>query len=77
MITWVADCRVAALLAMTGGQSVLARFYILCYNSLGAWNVRWRFQYAVGGGPLIRIALEEAYFLIKASSFLRGGEYVW
>ena len=39
--------------------------------------MRWRCQYTVGGGPLIRIALEEAYFLIKASSFLRGGEYVW
>lgn len=40
-------------------------------------DMRWRCQYAVGGGPLIRVALEEAYFLIKASSFLRGGEYVW
>ena len=28
-------------------------------------DMRWRCQYAVGGGPLIRVALEEAYFLNK------------
>ena len=42
----------------------LAKFYKTCYNNSGAWNMRWRCQYSVGGRPLIRIALEEAALLL-------------
>ena len=57
------------------GNKKRQRSYLLLCSAVSIWARRC--QYTVGGGPLIRVALEEAYFLIKASSFLRGGEYVW
>ena len=50
--------------------SLLAKFYISCYNGFGASDMRWRCQYTVGGRPLCR---EEAALLFSSSTTSEGG----
>ena len=50
--------------------SLLAKFYISCYNGFGASDMRWRCRYAVGGRPLFR---EEAALLFSSSTTSEGG----
>ena len=50
--------------------SLLAKFYISCYNGFGASDMRWRCQYTVGGRPLFR---EEAALLFSSSTTSEGG----